>query len=105
MTTRPRSAAADRLSLADSSDTEWHKEYEAWIAKNGVRARRLTDAERAEFNKEYLKVSAEWVKRWPDSPNAWDTYTMMLADSPDSSKEEVEHAGEQVLRLARTRGG
>jgi thiol-disulfide isomerase/thioredoxin len=91
--------AADRILHRLDPDSESRKAYDAWIEKWPVRTRALTPEEQAAFSAEYAKAAADWVKRWPDSPSAWQFRAMTLASLPDSSPADLEHAGLEILRL------
>jgi peroxiredoxin len=94
------SEAAYRIEQRLDPDMEVNKEYEAWIAKTGIRTRGSNSPEeRKAFNVEYARVAAEWVHRWPNSESAWEFRTLTLVGLPDSTREDVENAGLELLRL------
>jgi len=94
--------AAARLLHRLDPDTEVRKAYDAWIAKTALPNRALTSEEQAAFNIEYGKAAAEWVKRFPDSPSAWEFRAMTLSSQPDAPLDELEKAGLEILRLDST---
>jgi len=45
------------------------------------------------------RQAAEWVVKWPSSIHAWETRLTTLTYAPKWTEQEMEHAGEEVLRL------
>jgi thiol-disulfide isomerase/thioredoxin len=73
--------------------------HEAWEEKNGARARSITLEEHKAAMRDLAKQSAEWVVKWPSSVYAWEDRLSALSYAPDWTKQEMERAGEEVLKL------
>jgi hypothetical protein len=61
--------AAERMNRLLDPDREFKKIYDAWSEKSGLRSRTpITEEQHRLVMREYAKVSAEWIAKWPDSP-------------------------------------
>ena len=78
---------------------EFRHAEEAWEAKNGAGTRPITLEEHKAIMRDLAKVSGEWVVKWPSIVNAWETRLGALPYAPDWTKQEMEHVGEEVLKL------
>ena len=77
---------------------------EAWEEKNRTRATSITLEEHKAAMRDLAKQSAEWVVKWPSSVYAWEDRLSALSYAPDWTKQEMEHAGEEVLKLDAQQG-
>ena len=63
---------AERILRKLNPDQDFMRIYDPWIEKAGLRSRTvLTEEKRQAVMREYAKLSAEWIAKWPDSPLAW----------------------------------
>ena len=81
------------------SAQEFHQAYKTWEDANDVMRRNVGQDAHRIIMQELAKQSAEWVVKWPSSVNAWETLLDALSYAPDWTKQEMEHAGDQVLKL------
>jgi thiol-disulfide isomerase/thioredoxin len=96
--------AAARMDRRLSPDEDFRRIYDAWSVKAGLRSSTaMTEEKHQEIMREYAKVSAEWIAKWPDSLMAWDMRLGAMTSAPDWTQEELERVGEQCLKLAAKR--
>jgi thiol-disulfide isomerase/thioredoxin len=96
--------AAERMDRKMNPDRNFMRIYDAWSVKAGMRSRtRMTEEQHQAVMREYAKVSAEWIAKWPDSPFAWSIRLGAMTAGPDWTKEELERVGEQCLKFAAKR--
>jgi hypothetical protein len=96
--------AAGKVDLELSPDQEVYKAYRAWEVKRNTRNRVTTTPELHRLDMEDLsRATAEWVKEWPSSGYAWETFLTTLSFQPNWTKVEMERAGEEVLKADRAR--
>jgi tetratricopeptide (TPR) repeat protein len=95
---------AKRMERKLNPDQEFMRIYDAWSVKAGLRGSTMMTAEKHQaVMREYAKVSAEWIAKWPDSPMAWSIRLSAMTAAPDWTKEELERVGEECLRFAAKR--
>jgi thiol-disulfide isomerase/thioredoxin len=90
--------AAERMDRRLNPDQDFRRIYDAWMAKSGLRDN-ITYAQRQAAWREYGKLSAEWIAKWPDSRMAWTMRLNAMTLAPGWTKEELEHVGEQCLKF------
>ena len=59
----------------------------------------LTPEQRQAANREYAKLTREWVQKWPESNRAWAIRLSWVTSEPDFDEEEFEQVGERRLAL------
>jgi thiol-disulfide isomerase/thioredoxin len=82
-----------------NGDWEAGKAYQAWEDKNRTRTRRVTPEEHQAMMQDLAGQAADWIVKWPSSEYAWETRLTTLAYMPNWTKQELEQAGEEVLKL------
>jgi hypothetical protein len=99
-----RMDAADRIEREQNASPDFHRVLDAWYVKTGLRGGKpMTDDERQAVYREYAKVTAEWVARWPDLPDTWSIRLASLPGPDGVSNEELERVGDQYLKLIAAR--
>ncbi|MBZ5724981.1 MAG: hypothetical protein LAP87_08295 [Acidobacteriia bacterium] len=78
--------------------------YQAWETSHRLRTRNnIPQAERKAIWDDEARHAAEWVGKWPGSATAWSFRLTTLPSQPGWTKEELEKAGEEYLRLSAAR--
>jgi len=96
--------AAGKVDMEFDPDQEAYKAYRAWEAKRKIMTRVTTTPEEHRVDMEDLsRAAVEWVKEWPLSGFAWQTRLTTLSFTANWSKEEMEKAGEEVLKADKAR--
>jgi thiol-disulfide isomerase/thioredoxin len=91
--------AAAKVDMEFGQDEDVVKAYRAWEEKRNIRTRNTTTPEQHRVDMEELATAATaWVKEWPSSAFAWQTRLNTLSLQPNWTKEEMEKAGEEVLK-------
>ena len=91
---------AERILRKLNPDQDFMRIYDPWIEKAGLRSRTvLTEEKRQAVMREYARLSAEWIAKWPDSPLAWSVRLRAMTAAPDWTREELEQAGEECLKF------
>lgn len=85
-----------------NSDQDVLKAYRAWEEKNHTRTMRTAEEHRAAMD-DLSRLSAGWVLEWPSSGVAWSHRLQALSFQPNSTKEEMEKAGDEVLKADKAR--
>ena len=96
--------SATRIENLRNSDYEYFKARRAWEDTYGSRTRSITPEEHKLFMRDLAKQSAEWIVKWPAALYAWEGRLTSLTYAPSWTKEEMAHAGEEVLRLDAEQG-
>jgi thiol-disulfide isomerase/thioredoxin/tetratricopeptide (TPR) repeat protein len=78
--------------------------YRQWTEKNPFPQSGDLPEKARERNAALLKVTEEWVRQWPDDPAAWQQRLSAMRAVSAVSPEEVEAAGDALLRLRARRG-
>ena len=81
------------------SAQEFHQAYKTWEDTNDIVHRNVGPEAHRMIMQDLAKQSAEWVVKWPSSVNAWETRLNALSYAPGWTKQEMEQAGEEVLKL------
>lgn len=81
-------------------DGEMLKAYQEWEAKHGLRSNGLKRENYLRAFEDQRARSAEWVAQWPESRFAWLQRLNALSSDPASAPEQLEQAGDNVLRLS-----
>jgi len=95
LTERPDLAA--RMDLRLDPDLETHKASQAFMKESNWDGQ-LSAEERESAMRALAKQAAQWVAKWPDSAAAWQTRLTFLSHERNWTKEQMEHAGEELLR-------
>jgi thiol-disulfide isomerase/thioredoxin len=90
---------ASKIDQRLNSDWEAGKAYHTWADKNRTRTRRVPPEEHQAMMQDLAGQAADWVVKWPSSEYAWETRLTTLGDMPNWTKQELEQAGEEVLKL------
>lgn len=89
--------AAERIEKQLDPDGEALKADQA-LMKDTNWSRNLTPEAREAAFREAERRAEEWVKKWPQSALAWEQLLEFLPYKPGWTKEEMEHAGLQVIK-------
>jgi thiol-disulfide isomerase/thioredoxin len=98
---RPDLAA--QIDLRIDPDLEVHKAQQAFMKEVNWNAP-LNSEERENAMKAQARAAAQYVAKWPDSAAAWSTRLGFLTHDQSWTKEEMEHAGLELLRTDALRG-
>lgn len=96
LTNRPDEAAT--LMRKVNPDAEMQETYRDWEAQHKLRSNNLKREDYLRIAEEQAKASAEWVAQWPDSRFAWQLRLSSLTFEPNWTKQQLEQAGEALLR-------
>ena len=97
LSAQPESAA--RIEKLRDPDSEYLLARRVWEDKYNLRARTQTAEEHKIFMQDLAKQSADWIVKWPNSLYAWEGRLTSLTFAPAWTKQEMEQAGEEVLKL------
>jgi thiol-disulfide isomerase/thioredoxin len=95
LTERPE--AAEKMEQRLDPNGEAHKADQAFM-KETRWSSNLTPEEREAAFRELARRAADWAKKWPQSSTAWEQLLMSLPHTPGWTKEQLERAGEGVLK-------
>jgi thiol-disulfide isomerase/thioredoxin len=95
LTERPE--AAEKIEQRLDPNGEAHKADQA-LMKDTNWSGNLNPEERETAFRELARRAAEWVEKWPESSTAWEQLLMSLPHTPGWTKEQLERAGEGVLK-------
>jgi thiol-disulfide isomerase/thioredoxin len=95
LTERPE--VAERMEQRLDPNGEAHKADQAFMKETNWSGS-LTPEQREAAFRELARRAAEWTEKWPQSSTAWGQLMIGLPHTPGWTKEQLERAGEGVLK-------
>jgi hypothetical protein len=75
--------------------------YDAWFKMHPLPQANASPEQRRSFDQQVAQASAQWVKDWPDDPQAWLQRLKWLARAKSASDQQLEEIGDMVLKVAK----
>lgn len=76
-------------------------ENKAWYNAHPPPQANASPEQRQTFEQQVADATAEWVKHWPDVPQAWLTRLKSLSRLKSTSNQQLEEIGDMVLKVAK----
>ncbi|MDQ2840988.1 MAG: TlpA family protein disulfide reductase [Acidobacteriota bacterium] len=91
--------SATLFAQTDRPKTYWD-ENKAWFKTNPPPQANASPEQRRAFDQQLADATAEWVKHWPDTPQAWLYRLKSLSRLKSTSDHQLEETGDMVLKVA-----